>query len=503
MKRGVIQRAVTTQLAHLVDDRPDGVTDSTGASPPKRGRAVSEAIVSRFVTAFDGIAIFGTGVATMQWHSSIVDWRLEGLVVLLGSLLGLNFLHLAGADRFNQFADLGPSIGRALLGWLLTLGALFLVTLLVEPLTAANGPWIALWFSGGVVLLVTSRVVLHQQMKIWSRAGRLGEVVAIVGAGPIAQRLLRSMNAPQTQGGPRIFGVYDDQAPALPQRCMGHAILGSVDQLVRDVRVHGIDTVIVALPSTSDHLLVETLNKLSLVPIDVKLCPGEFAVRLGTLQASHIGGHTFLNVIDRPLRDWRWIAKSVEDRLLGALILMLIAPVMMAIALLIKLDSPGPVLFRQKRYGFNNQLIEVLKFRTMYQEMSDSNAERLTERNDPRITRVGAFLRRTSLDELPQFLNVLRGDMSIVGPRPHALSAKAGALLYPEAVKYYDARHRMKPGITGWAQVNGWRGETDTLAQIRKRVEHDLFYIEHWSVTLDLQIIARTILGGFTGRNAF
>jgi Undecaprenyl-phosphate glucose phosphotransferase len=486
MKRGVIQRAATTELAHLVDDRSDG---ATGESPPRRGRAVSEAIVSRFVTAFDGIAIFGTGIVAMQWHSSTLDWRLEGLVVLLGSLLGLNFLRLAGADRFNQFADLGTSIGRALLGWLLTLAALFLSAPLVEPLTAVNGPWIALWFSGSVVLLTTSRVVLHHQMRVWNRAGRLGEVVAIVGAGPIAQRLLRSLNA--AQGSPRIFGVYDDQASTLPQRCMGHAILGSVDQLVSDARVHGIDTIIVALPSTSDHLLVETLNKLSLVPVDVTLCPGD------------IGGHTFLNVIDRPLRDWRWIAKSVEDRLLGALILALIAPVMMAIALLIKLDSPGPALFRQKRYGFNNQLIEVLKFRTMYQEMSDSNAERLTERNDPRITRVGAFLRRTSLDELPQFLNVLRGDMSIVGPRPHALAAKAGALLYQEAVKYYDARHRMKPGITGWAQVNGWRGETNTLEQIRKRVEHDLFYIEHWSIALDLQIIARTIVGGFTGRNAF
>jgi Undecaprenyl-phosphate glucose phosphotransferase len=462
---------------------------------------VSEAIVSRFVTAFDGVAIFGVGMLTMQWDSSTADWRLEGLVVLLGSLLGLNFLHLAGADRFNQFSDLGSAIGRVLLGWLMTLGALFLAALLVEPLTAANGPWIALWFSGSVVLLVASRVVLHHQMRIWNRAGRLGEVVAIVGAGPMAQRLLRSMNA--TQGCPRIFGVYDDEAPSLPRRCMGHAILGSIDELVRDARIHGIDTVIVALPSTSDHLLVETLNKLSLVPVDVKLCPGEFAVRLGTLQASHIGGHTFLNVIDRPLRDWRWIAKAVEDRILGFFIMMLIAPLMMAIALLIRLDSPGPMLFRQKRYGFNNQLIEVLKFRTMYQEMSDANAEQLTQRNDPRITRVGAFLRRTSLDELPQFLNVLRGDMSIVGPRPHALSAKAGTLLYQDAVKYYDARHRMKPGITGWAQVNGWRGETDTLEQIRKRVEHDLYYIEHWSIALDLRIIARTIVGGFTGRNAF
>jgi len=473
----------------------------SGASPSRRGHAVSEAVVSRFVTGFDAIAIFGAGIAAMHWDPSTIDWRLKGLVVLLGAVLGVNFLHLAGAHRFDQFGDLGAAIGRALLGWLLTLGTLFLATFLIEPLAVTNGTWAALWFSGGVVLLVTSRVALQRQMRIWSRAGRLGEVVAIVGAGPGSQRLLRSMNA--APGGPRIFGVYDDDAARLPQRCMGHAILGSVDELVRDARVHGIDTVIVTLPSTSDHLLVETLNKLSLVPVDVRLCPGEFAMRLGTLQASHIGGHTFLNVIDHPLRDWRWFVKTVEDRLLGALILMLISPLMVAIALLIRLDSPGPALFRQKRYGFNNQLIEVLKFRTMYREMSDSNAERLTRRNDPRITRVGAFLRRTSLDELPQFLNVLRGDMSIVGPRPHAVSAKAGTLLYQEAVKYYDARHRMKPGITGWAQVNGWRGETDTLEQIRKRVEHDLYYIEHWSVAFDLRIIARTIVGGFSGRNAF
>ena len=502
MKHGVMQRAATMQLDHhsVGDGRHTATTDGS-ANPPRRGRAVSEAIVSRFVAGVDTVAIFIAGGAAMQWDPSSVDWRLEGLVVLLGSLLGMNFLHLAGAHRFAQFTDLGSAIGRALLGWLLTLGALAFATLLFEPVTATDGPWITLWFSGATVLLVVSRVVLHQQMASWSRAGRLGEIVAVVGAGPVAQRLLRSLNA--VQGGPRVFGVYDEDAPSLPQRCMGHAILGSVDELVRDVRLHGIDTVVVALPSTADHSLVETLNKLSLVPVDVKLCPGEFAMRLGMVQASHLGGHTFLNVIDRPLRDWRWIAKTIEDRLLGFLILMAISPVMMAIALLIRLDSPGPVLFRQKRYGFNNQLIEVLKFRTMHHELSDTNAEQLTRRNDPRITRIGAFLRRTSLDELPQFLNVLRGDMSIVGPRPHALAAKAGPLLYQDAVKYYDARHRVKPGITGWAQVNGWRGETDTLEQIRKRVEHDLYYIEHWSIALDLRIISRTILGGFTGRNAF
>jgi Undecaprenyl-phosphate glucose phosphotransferase len=489
------------RLESAIDGERDAAASEQRASLPRGGRAVSEAIVTRVVAAIDALTIFVTGAAALHWDQSSVDWRLEGLIVLLGTLMGINFLHLAGAHRFHQFADLGAATGRVLVGWFATLGALLLAAYALDPVTAADGPWIALWFSAGVVALVTSRGLLHHQMKSWSRVGRLGEVVAVVGTGPVAQRLLRSLNA--SPDGPRIFGIYDDEAPSLPQRCMGHPILGTVDALLHDVRRHGIDTVIVALPWTLEHVLVETLNKLSLVPVDVRLCPGEFAMRLGTVPASHIGGVTLLNAIDHPLRDWRWIAKAIEDRVLGFLIVTMIAPLLLLIALLIRFDSAGPVLFRQKRYGFNNQIIEVLKFRTMRHEQSDAKGEQLTQRNDPRITRIGAFLRRTSLDELPQFLNVVRGDMSIVGPRPHALAAKAGPLLYQEAVKHYDARHRMKPGITGWAQVNGWRGETETLEQIRKRVEHDLYYIEHWSIALDLRIIARTILGGFTGRNAF
>lgn len=503
MKRGVLAGSRTLDLEQPVgSERDDKVAFvDWNAGPPRHGRSISEAVVSRFVAGLDIAAILVAGAAAIHFGSSAANWRLEGLVVLLGALLAGNFLRLAGAYRFRCFNDLGAAIGRGLFGWLLTLGTLLVAAFFFEPITVTKGPWIALWFSLGAVLIVASRAALNRQVRSWNRAGRLGELVAVVGSGPMAQRLLRGLNA--VPDCPRILGVYDDDAASLPGRCMGRAILGSVDDLVRDVRLYGIDTVIVALPPAAEHQLVETLNKLTVVPVDVRLCPGEFALRLGAVQTSHLGGHTFLNVIDRPLRDWRWIAKSIEDRILGGLILAMISPIMLAIALLIRLDSPGPVLFRQKRYGFNNELIEVLKFRTMYQERSDANGEQLTQRNDPRITRIGAFLRRTSLDELPQFLNVVRGEMSIVGPRPHALAAKAGPLLYQEAVKHYDSRHRVKPGITGWAQVNGWRGETNTLEQIRKRVEHDLYYIEHWSIALDLRIIARTVVGGFTGHNAF
>jgi FlaA1/EpsC-like NDP-sugar epimerase len=365
---------------------------------------VSEAIVKRTVAAVDVAAILGAGVAAMHWNASAVDWHLAGLVVLLGTILGINFLHLAGAYRFAMFARFESAVARMLIGWICTFAALFLATRLFEPVTAAEGPWAMAWLSAALALMGISRFVLWQCMRAWRRAGRLGEAVAIVGAGPIAQRLLRDLAT--RNAGLRVVGVYDDGAGHLPKQCMGHPIRGTVDDLVKDARERHVDTVIVALPLSADRQLVDTLNRLCLVPVNVRLCPDAFGLRLGAVTTSHIAGHTFLNVIDRPLSDWRWIAKEIEDRLLGALILTAIAPLLLVIALLIKLDSPGPVLFRQKRYGFNNQLIDVLKFRTMYVDQTDANAEQLTRRNDPRITRVGAFLRRTSLDELPQFLNV-------------------------------------------------------------------------------------------------
>jgi Undecaprenyl-phosphate glucose phosphotransferase len=501
MKHSVIGRRSLLQLESAAAAKPRPGESQSQPAAARHGRAVSRGIVSGVVVATDALAVLASGAAAMAWQRTTADWHLQGLIVVLGALLATNFLQIAGAHRFAQFGDLAASLSRTSFGLLLTLAALVLATLALEPVNAAEGPWIALWFTGSALLLSASRLALYQLTHRWRMAGRIAERVAVVGAGDIGQRLLRHLRRSGEEVA--VLGVYDDDATALPPRCMGHAILGNVDDLVRDIRSQGLDAVIVALPGFPEHVLAETLRKLSVVPVDVRLCPCEFALRLGAVQTSHVGGLTLLNVIQHPLRDWRWVVKSVEDRVLGLVILALISPLMFAIALLIRLDSPGPVLFRQKRHGFNNELIEVLKFRTMHHRMSDANAERLTQRNDPRITRIGAVLRRTSLDELPQFLNVLRGEMSIVGPRPHATAAKAGSLLYPEAVQYYDARHRMKPGITGWAQVNGWRGETDTVEQIRKRVEHDLYYIENWSLAFDLRIILRTVLGGFTGRNAF
>jgi exopolysaccharide biosynthesis polyprenyl glycosylphosphotransferase len=205
-----------------------------------------------------------------------------------------------------------------------------------------------------------------------------------------------------------------------------------------------------------------------------------------------VGNVPFLDVFDRPLTEWGKIIKAVEDKIIASLAVVALSPVMLLVALAIKLDSKGPVLFKQKRFGFNNELIEVFKFRSMYHESSDVDAARLVTKGDLRVTRIGRFLRKSSLDELPQLFNVLRGELSLVGPRPHATKAKAADKLYNDVVDGYFARHRVKPGITGWAQINGWRGETDTAEKLQRRVEHDLYYIENWSLMFDLYILWRT-----------
>jgi exopolysaccharide biosynthesis polyprenyl glycosylphosphotransferase len=210
-----------------------------------------------------------------------------------------------------------------------------------------------------------------------------------------------------------------------------------------------------------------------------------------------------LDVAERPLKNWNALAKLIEDRLIGVFLLLLFTPLMALVALLIKLDSRGPVLFVQERFGFNNNVIRVLKFRTMYIDRGDATGAARTVRNDPRVTRIGRLLRALSLDELPQLINVVRGDMSLVGPRPHAITMRAGDRLYNDAVATYLNRHRVKPGITGWAQVNGLRGEVDSLEKARARVEHDLFYIEHWSVWLDIKILLKTAPRLFAQGNAY
>ncbi|MFL5148876.1 MAG: exopolysaccharide biosynthesis polyprenyl glycosylphosphotransferase, partial [Microvirga sp.] len=227
-------------------------------------------------------------------------------------------------------------------------------------------------------------------------------------------------------------------------------------------------------------------------------------LRLRPRSYSYIGSVPVLDVFDKPIADWDLVLKGLFDRVVGALLLLILSPILIATAIAVKLDSRGPVFFRQKRYGFNNELIEVFKFRSMHVDQCDTTASKLVTRDDPRVTRVGRFIRKASIDELPQLFNVVfKGDLSLVGPRPHALHAKAENRLYDQVVDGYFARHKVKPGITGWAQINGWRGETDTEEKIQRRVEFDLYYIENWSVFFDFYIVAMTPFALVKSENAY
>ena len=247
------------------------------------------------------------------------------------------------------------------------------------------------------------------------------------------------------------------------------------------------------------------LRKLWVLPVDIRLAAHANQLRFRPRSYSYIGQLPVLDIFDKPIADWDVVIKLVFDKIVGSLALIALSPVLAARPRSRSSSkSPGPVLFKQKRYGFNNELIEVFKFRSMYVDQLDATASKLVTRDDPRVTRVGRFIRKTSIDELPQLFNVVfKGDLSLVGPRPHAVHAKAADRQYDEVVDGYFARHRVKPGITGWAQINGWRGETDTQEKIQQRVEHDLYYIENWSILFDLRILALTPISLVKATNAF
>jgi exopolysaccharide biosynthesis polyprenyl glycosylphosphotransferase len=226
-------------------------------------------------------------------------------------------------------------------------------------------------------------------------------------------------------------------------------------------------------------------------------------MRLSPRAYSYIGSVPMLDILDKPINDWDAIAKRIFDIVFSLFGIVLFSPIMLATAIAIKLDSKGPVIFKQKRHGFNNEVINVWKFRSMYVDQCDPTAKQAVTKNDSRVTRVGRFIRKTSIDELPQFFNSLTGSLSLVGPRPHAVSANSNNMLYNDVVDGYFARHKVKPGVTGWAQINGWRGEIDKPEKIVMRTEYDLNYIENWSLWFDLKILFLTPVRLLNTENAY
>ena len=359
--------------------------------------------------------------------------------------------------------------------------------------------WLTMWAATSVITLCGFRLAVARAVQTLIRTGTLTKTVAVVGANEVGQRF--STELEQKGLGTRLVGLFDERRSRIVRDTGGVNVhhLSTLDQLLRRGCV---DEIIIAIPPSPSGRILELMRRFHPFAVSLRLVspPGyECFQILDSLRYGEFG--TFC-IMGKPLDEAAVVLKRAEDIVITLLCLILTLPLMLLIALCIKIDSPGPVFFRQKRLGANNLPFDLLKFRSMYVDRTDALGEQLTQAGDPRITRVGKLLRRASMDELPQLINVLRGDMSLVGPRPHALAANAAGVPYARAISEYPIRHRVKPGITGWAQVNGWRGETTTLEQIRRRVEHDLYYIENWSLALDFVILGRTIFAVLSRENA-
>jgi len=418
--------------------------------------------------------------------------------IVLAAVLTVNFTQLAGVYRFSVLEHVPSQILHAMAAWAGVFVTLLIMAYFTRTSDWFSRAWVVMWLALTISGFVAIRLVALFQLWRLRLRGELSTQVAIVGARELGRAVIRQLREDQVED-VRIVGVFDDVGP-LPAELEGCPVRGTTDDLIEVARHERIDEVILAMVDRSEAEIEQVVAKLRPLPLNTKLCAHSLKLNLPVHGFTSFAGLPLLHVFERPLSGWGGVWKTVEDRLLGAVILILMLPLMSICALMIKLDSPGPVLFRQKRYGFANNQITVFKFRTMAHEPApDANVPQ-AQRNDPRITRVGAFLRRSSLDELPQLFNVLRGDMSLVGPRPHAVAHNEH---YAKIIDGYLGRHRVKPGITGWAQVNGLRGETETPEKMRMRVQYDLFYIDNWSLLFDLKILAMTSFLGFVHRNAY
>ena len=475
------------------------------AQPQSRGgglRFTSNVVGSLYVVT-DVICFIAAVPITLGVYSMVRGSRLEpsvhitAFILMLGSFLLIRSSRQAYRRSLLDLSDNSDTTFDAVISSLIA-SALIWQAGMVEHYSRG----ITLLFLLTVVLcLSVSRPMLRRLITRLAARGQIEQRIAFYGADPdsvsLTRQLLESLNFPHL----RFVGIADDRARVTD--IDGLPMIGDLGALCESARRGEIDQVLISGGQFTPNRLEQIVEGLSEVCVDVSLIPSQAIELAPNYRVNLLGSIPVLTLWQRPFRDMNQVVKRAEDLVLSTIGLTLLSPVLLVTALLVRFTSPGPVLFVQPRTGFNNEAINVFKFRTMYADMTDLGAKRTTTKDDPRITPVGRFLRRFSVDELPQLLNVLQGSMSLVGPRPHGTEMMVGDRFYHEAVQGYAGRHRVKPGITGYAQVKGLRGEVRTIERAKRRVELDKYYVDNWSFWLDIWILLATVRAVLFDRDAY
>ena len=432
-------------------------------------------------------------------HTMSKDWLIAGLLAAVFFAFLSESLELYRSWRVDSYVKM---CGKTVMAWVSVCLLLLLIGYFAKVGEQYSRLVMGLWFTTTLLVLNFWRFTLRQVLIYLRVHGKNTRPAVIIGLTESGMRLQNDLRA-SSQLGIQVSGFYRAEGTTeVPTSHPGRPnvnILGDVDDAVAAARAGELDLVYIALPMRDETLIGDILTRFADTTATVHILPDFFVANMLHARWHQVGQSNLLSIYDTPIEGFNSWLKRLEDLVLASIILLLLSPVMLFVAAGVYLSSPGPILFKQRRYGLDGRTIDVWKFRSMTTQDNGEKVQQATK-NDVRITKFGGFIRRTSLDELPQLFNVLQGYMSIVGPRPHAVAHNEQ---YRGLINGYMLRHKVKPGITGWAQINGWRGETDTLDKMSKRIEFDLHYIRNWSIVLDLRILFLTVFRGFVSKNAY
>ncbi|CAE6854282.1 undecaprenyl-phosphate glucose phosphotransferase [Paraburkholderia domus] len=462
----------------------------------RQGRAGFQGLLARVLDI--SLIVGGAITASQIRFEDLTVRHVDTAFIAFAAAFALALFPVFGVYQSWRGRSVLRLTGQICLAWLVTQGCGLVLMFSLHRTDFISRLWFVYWTATTGAALIVCRSVTYAFLRRVRNAGMNLRRVAVVGHGSHCQQVVGNIQASPASGF-RVSAAFD-VCPSANRPHVEAPLFDDLSDFANFVRAEGLQEIWLALPLSEESMILRCMAEFRDDLVNIRFLPDVSSLALFDSGIIDLIGVPAINLVASPLSSHALLKKEIFDRAFAVAALFCLTPLMFAVAIAVKLSSPGPVLFAQRRKGADGQVFKIYKFRTMRLHASEPGVVKQASRNDTRITRVGSFLRRTSLDELPQFLNVLRGEMSVVGPRPHAIEHDE---LYRTVVNGYIHRYRIKPGITGWAQVNGFRGETDRIEKMQKRVEHDLYYLRNWSFGLDMKIVLATITHGFTHHNAY